>query len=54
MEVRRISPTILSVHLIHSRKVVTFISVYGPQSGRNEGDKDSKIKRWKLHFIEGF
>ena len=40
MDVRRISPRILSVDLVLSSKVVTIISVYGPQSGRSEENKN--------------
>ena len=41
MEISRISPRIVFVHLLLCGKMVTVISVYGPQSGRSEEDKDS-------------
>ena len=39
-EVRRVSPRILSVDLALSEKVVTIISVYCPQRGRNVEEKE--------------
>ena len=39
-EVRRVSPRILSVHLVLSGKVVTIISMYCPQSGRSVEQKE--------------
>ena len=36
LDVRRISPRILSVGLLLLGKVVAIISVYGPQGGENE------------------
>ena len=41
MDVGRISPRSLFVDLVPSGKVVTVISVYGPQSGRSEEHKNS-------------
>ena len=39
MEVRRVSPRIISIDIVVNEKVVTVISVYAPQSGRNEEEK---------------
>ena len=41
MDVRKISPKILSANLVLGEKMVTVISVYGPKSSRSEEDKDS-------------
>ena len=40
MEVRRVSPRIISIDIVVNEKVVTVISVYAPQSGRSEEEKD--------------
>ena len=40
MEVRRVSPRIISIDIVVNEKVVTVISVYAPQSGRSEGKKE--------------
>ena len=40
MEVRRVFPRIISVDIVVNKKVVTVISVYAPQSGRSEEEKE--------------
>ena len=40
MEVRRVSPRIISIDIVVNEKVVTVISVYAPQSGRSEEEKE--------------
>jgi len=40
MEVKRVSPRILAMELAVSGEVFSVISVYGPQSGRSEEEKD--------------
>ena len=40
MEVRRVSPRIISIDIVVNEKVVTVISVYAPQSGRSEEQKE--------------
>ena len=40
MEVRRVSPMIISIDIELNEKVVTVISVYAPQSGRSEEEKE--------------
>ena len=40
MEVRRVSPRIISIDVVVNEKVVTVISVYAPQSGRSEKEKE--------------
>ena len=40
MEVRRVSPRIISIDIVVNKKVVTVISVYAPQSGRSEEEKE--------------
>ena len=41
MEVRRVSPRIISIDIVVNEKVVTVISVYAPQSGRSEEEKEN-------------
>ena len=40
MEVRRVSPRTISIDIVVNKKAVTVISVYAPQSGRNEEEKE--------------
>ena len=40
MEVRRVSPRIISINIVVNEKVVNVISVYAPQSGRSEEEKE--------------
>ena len=40
MEVRRVSTRIISMDIVVNEKVVTVISVYAPQSGRSEEEKE--------------
>ena len=40
MEVRRVSPRIISIDLVVNEKVVNVISVYAPQSRRSEEEKE--------------
>ena len=40
MEVRRVSARIISMDIVVNEKVVTVISVYAPQSGRSEKEKE--------------
>ena len=40
MEVRRVSPRIISIDIVVNEKVVNVISVYAPQSGRSEEEKE--------------
>ena len=40
MEVRRVSPRIISIDIVVNEKVMTLISVYAPQSERNEEEKE--------------
>ena len=40
MEVRRVSPRIISIDIVVNEKVVTVISVYAPQSGWSEEEKE--------------
>ena len=40
MEVRRVSARIISMEVVVNEKVVTVISVYAPQSGRSEEEKE--------------
>ena len=40
MEVRRVSARIISMDIVVNEKVVTVISVYAPQSGRSEEEKE--------------
>ena len=44
MEVRRVSPRIISIDIVVNEKVVTVISVYAPQSGRSEEEKEKFYK----------
>jgi len=40
MEVRRVSARIISMDLVIQEKIMTVISVYGPQSGRKDEEKE--------------
>ena len=40
MEVRRVSPRIISIDIVVNEKVVNVVSVYAPQSGRSEKEKE--------------
>ena len=40
MEARRVSAKIISMDIVVNEKVVTVISVYAPQSGRSEEEKE--------------
>jgi len=40
MEVRRVSARIISMDLVIQGKIMTTISVYGPQSGRIDEEKE--------------
>ena len=44
MEVRKVSPRITSIDIVVIKKVVTVISVYAPQSGRSEEEKEKFYK----------
>ena len=44
MEVRRVSARIISIDIVVNEKVVTVISVYVPQSGRSEEEKEKFYK----------
>ena len=40
MEVKRVSPRIISIDIVVNEKVVNVISVYAPQSGKSEEEKE--------------
>ena len=44
MEVRRVSPRIISIDIVVNEKVVTVISVYAPQRGRSKEEKQNSMK----------
>ena len=44
MEVRRVSPRIISIDIVVNEKVVTVISVYAPPRGRSEEEKEKFYK----------
>ena len=41
VEVKRVSPRVMALEIAINGKVATVISVYAPQSGRSEEEKDS-------------
>ena len=48
MEVRKVSPRITSIDIVVNKKVVTVISVYAPQSGRSEEEKEKDSMKVSL------